>query len=211
MLDGRWFSCTLSISACALLPWNAKELTPARCTCSRVLAAWMPTLAMANPHTSATLFAETTASTCGLRLRRCVKIPPESEATSLHARKTPDRPAPGSAWPTRLLIELAPRGRALEESTSSAAAVSIESPRAVPVPCISSDRTCSGARPPAAFMTREMTACCAGPFGAVSPLERPSWFAPQLEHHAAGARSVRELRLRIATSQTLERPHSART
>eukprot|EP00982_Pelagococcus_subviridis_P016594 31486-Pelagococcus_subviridis.AAC.3 len=48
--------------------------------------------------------------------------------------------------------------------------------RAVPVPCISKTVT-SDALPSADARASRIAVVCAGPFGAVSPLLRPSWFA----------------------------------
>ena len=61
-------------------------------------------------------------------------------------------------------------------NTATAAPNSMGSPNAVPVPCISSasaGRSNAGDAPRAAAVN---TACCDGPFGAVSDADRPSWF-----------------------------------
>lgn len=50
----------------------------------------------------------------------------------------------------------------------------IGSPRAVPVPCTATADTCC-AKVDAAAIAARTTAVCAGPLGAVRPLERPSW------------------------------------
>ncbi|ONK15517.1 hypothetical protein STBA_63370 [Streptomyces sp. MP131-18] len=55
------------------------------------------------------------------------------------------------------------------------ACASIGSPSVVPVPCASTASTSAADRPALASAAR-ITRCCAGPFGAVSPLLAPSWF-----------------------------------
>src|SRR5215470_4784442 len=55
------------------------------------------------------------------------------------------------------------------------ACASIGSPSVVPVPCASTTSTSAGFSPALASAAR-ITRCCDGPFGAVSPLEAPSWF-----------------------------------
>ena len=50
----------------------------------------------------------------------------------------------------------------------------IGSPRAVPVPCTATVKTVRAGMFAAAIAARR-TAVCAGPLGAVRPLERPSW------------------------------------
>ncbi len=58
---------------------------------------------------------------------------------------------------------------------ASSARASIGSPSAVPVPCASTASTSAGVSPAEASAWR-MTRSWAGPLGAVSPLEAPSWF-----------------------------------
>ena len=66
-----------------------------------------------------------------------------------------------------------PAGRCCPYVASSACA-SIGSPSRVPEPCASTASTSVGDRPPAASAAR-MTRSWEGPFGAVSPLDAPSW------------------------------------
>ena len=68
-------------------------------------------------------------------------------------------------------------GQATGVSTSrmaQIAPISMGSPRAVPVPCISRPPR-SDAEIPASCRAALMTSCWLGPFGAVRPLERPSY------------------------------------
>ncbi len=58
---------------------------------------------------------------------------------------------------------------------ASSAPASIGSPSLVPVPCASTASTSDGNSPAEASAAR-ITRCCAGPFGAVRPLDAPSWF-----------------------------------
>ena len=67
-----------------------------------------------------------------------------------------------------------PSGRPCPYVASSACA-SIGSPSTVPVPCPSTAST-SAALTPALASAARITRCCDGPFGAVSPLDAPSWF-----------------------------------
>lgn len=57
--------------------------------------------------------------------------------------------------------------------TAQAAPISMGSPRAVPVPCISRAASIAGAMPAEASAAR-ITSCWEGPLGAVRLLERPS-------------------------------------
>ncbi len=54
------------------------------------------------------------------------------------------------------------------------APTSMGSPRGVPVPCRLTSATSRGIRPATDSAVR-ISAVCAGPLGAVSPLERPAW------------------------------------
>src|SRR3954447_22571864 len=61
---------------------------------------------------------------------------------------------------------------------ASSACASIGSPSVVPVPCASTASTSSG-RSPADSNAAWITRSCDGPFGAVSPLDAPSWFTAE--------------------------------
>jgi hypothetical protein len=87
-------------------------------------------------------------------------------------------PAAASAWP--LVAFTAPRASGLlrprpARTTPESALTSMGSPRAVPVPCICRPSTPSAGTALSAMAAR-ITACWEGPFGAVSELDRPSWF-----------------------------------
>ncbi|BCJ69239.1 hypothetical protein Prubr_62600 [Polymorphospora rubra] len=90
---------------------------------------------------------------------------------------TPAMPAADWLWPMLDLIEPSQSGSSAGRSwpyVASSACASIGSPSVVPVPCASTTSTSapvSRALPSACRITR----CCAGPFGAVRPLDAPSW------------------------------------
>ncbi|PSK61769.1 hypothetical protein B0E53_06331 [Micromonospora sp. MH33] len=90
---------------------------------------------------------------------------------------TPATPAAACACPMFDLTEPSSTGPASPRScpyVASSACASIGSPRVVPVPCASMTST-SAADNRAAVRAWLITRCWAGPFGAVSPLEAPSW------------------------------------
>mmetsp|Transcript_24961 Transcript_24961/g.85418 ORF Transcript_24961/g.85418 Transcript_24961/m.85418 type:complete len:260 (-) Transcript_24961:2704-3483(-) len=170
-------------TACALVPWKAKELTPAY----TLAPASLPNLSALHSRgsTLARDTAPTAAATCVLTARRCRTDLLLWCSTPSTASSAPVSPAAHSLWPTYDLpaascngsrpAVLAAEARGFVHSTSHAAAASTGSPRAVPVPCMCKLATCDGlAR--ASARAAATTRCCAGPFGAVSELERPSWF-----------------------------------
>eukprot|EP00959_Pyramimonas_sp_CCMP1952_P439966 9211106-Pyramimonas_sp.AAC.1 len=127
-------------------------------------------------------------------MRRCVSGAAHARRREACACNSPTAPAPASAWPTADLaasMRSAPASAALSSPSADrspgfpgsglasavmAAATSMGSPSAVPVPCSCSSDTNEGANPASRRHSRT-TRCCAAPLGAVSALERPSWFA----------------------------------
>ncbi|GAA5708303.1 hypothetical protein Save01_09188 [Streptomyces avermitilis] len=91
---------------------------------------------------------------------------------------TPATPAAACVWPMLDFSDPShsgcPAGRSWPYVASSACA-SIGSPSLVPVPCASTASMSAAVRP-AEVSAWRMTRCCAGPFGAVRPLDAPSWF-----------------------------------
>ncbi|MEQ1506347.1 MAG: hypothetical protein ABMB14_29220 [Myxococcota bacterium] len=88
---------------------------------------------------------------------------------------SPATPAAVSRWPKFVLTEPRCTGRTTSANTAFSASTSIGSPSGVPVPWASTYPTSDGSTPAFRSAAR-ITACWAAPFGAVSPLLRPSWF-----------------------------------
>ncbi|RPK57577.1 hypothetical protein EES42_39100 [Streptomyces sp. ADI95-17] len=87
-------------------------------------------------------------------------------------------PAADCEWPMFDLTEPSSSGRSSGRScpyVAIRACASMGSPSVVPVPCASTASTCDADRPALANAVR-ITRCCDGPFGAVRPLDAPSWF-----------------------------------
>ncbi|PSK62136.1 hypothetical protein B0E53_05953 [Micromonospora sp. MH33] len=84
---------------------------------------------------------------------------------------------PAAAWVCAMFDLIEPSSSGSVRScpyVASSACASIGSPSVVPVPCASTTSTSDVDRPPSARACR-ITRCCDGPFGAVSPLDAPSW------------------------------------
>ncbi|PSK57675.1 hypothetical protein B0E53_06992 [Micromonospora sp. MH33] len=117
-------------------------------------------------------------STCGVGSSTCRvagSVACRSASTILIRLATP---AAAWVWPRFDFTEPSQSGRSAGRSgpyAAISACASIGSPRVVPVPCASMASMSAAARPALASACR-MTRCCAGPFGAVSPLDAPSWF-----------------------------------
>lgn len=89
---------------------------------------------------------------------------------------TPATPAAAWVWPRLDFNEPSHRGRSADRPcpyAASSACASIGSPSAVPVPCASTVSMSAG-ESPASVRAAWITRCCAGPWGAVSPLDAPS-------------------------------------
>ncbi len=84
---------------------------------------------------------------------------------------------------------------------ASSACASIGSPSVVPVPCASTAST-SAALSPAAVNACRITRCCDGPFGAVKPLEAPSWFTAEPRTTASTRCPLRRASDRRSTTST---------
>ena len=154
---------------CALVPLNPNELTPATWRSS-----FQSTASTGTTHLIAS------SSSTPIYSFSCFKC--KCFATclrSMHriALSAPSTPAAVSVWPKLVLalpITKAPRFPRLPKA-SDTARTSIGSPSGVPVPCASSivtSRAVSSLFSSASLISRT----CDGPFGAVSPLLRPSWF-----------------------------------
>jgi len=88
---------------------------------------------------------------------------------------TPATPAAAWVWPMFDFSDPRYSGRSRPfPYVASRACASIGSPSIVPVPCASTTST-SAAVTPASASARRITRCCEGPFGAVRPLDAPSW------------------------------------
>ncbi len=94
---------------------------------------------------------------------------------------TPPTPAAAWVWDRLDFREPSRNGRPAGRScpyVAMSACASMGSPRTVPVPCASTMSTSDGSSPARASAPL-MTRCCAGPFGAVSPLLAPSWLTAE--------------------------------
>ena len=87
---------------------------------------------------------------------------------------SPTNPAAASRCPTLPFTAPSTHDPSPLPYTASMAANSMGSPNAVPVPCVSTYPMPSAATP-ASLNAARNNACCATTFGAVSPVERPSW------------------------------------
>ena len=187
--------------ACALVPWNAKELAPP----TRPSAPGRPDAARcrgtSHARCNSAPCAPPTRLSCRRALAACRCI---TGHTSVCVRlrtlcSKPVTPAAGSVCPTLLLPACSTSGAPLTEaaplplaplsSTWLAAPTSMGSPRDVAVPCSCRCTTAlGGRRAPRRACSR--TRCCAGPLGAVRALERPSWLTPLPTTAAAVALAV---------------------
>ncbi|GAA5705593.1 hypothetical protein Save01_06446 [Streptomyces avermitilis] len=117
-------------------------------------------------------------STCGVGSSACSvrgRMPWRIAMTILI---TPATPAAACVWPMLDFNEPSHKGRSPSRPwpyVASSACASIGSPSLVPVPCASTASTSRGASP-AEASDWWITRCWAGPFGAVRPLDAPSWF-----------------------------------
>eukprot|EP00955_Chlamydomonas_euryale_P050845 354678-Chlamydomonas_euryale.AAC.1 len=110
--------------------------------------------------------------TCVCIALRCSSGGARERPSAAAACSTPTMPAAGSEWPWNVFDAARETTRG-PCSTSAAAPSSMGSPSGVPVPCICSAATADGpVRAPAS--AARITACCAGPLGAVRLLLRPS-------------------------------------
>ncbi|GAA4468605.1 hypothetical protein GCM10023170_082780 [Phytohabitans houttuyneae] len=92
---------------------------------------------------------------------------------------TPAAPAAAWVWPMFDLTEPSHSGRWRPcPYVSSSACASMGSPSVVPVPCPSTTSTWSAVRRALSRAAR-MTRCWEGPFGAVRPLDAPSWLTAE--------------------------------
>ena len=118
---------------------------------------------------------------------------------------TPATPAAACVWPMFDLIEPSHSGRRRRgPGRRWPAAPGPRSGRraSVPVPCASTASTSAGGQPGVGQRAR-MTRCCEGPFGAVRPLEAPSWLT-------AEPRTTASTRwpLRAGVGQPLQQQHA---
>eukprot|EP00955_Chlamydomonas_euryale_P077831 363041-Chlamydomonas_euryale.AAC.6 len=185
-------------TTCALVPWNANELTPATTHSAssarparRRAAVERPARCRGTPAAPAVRAPPSGPSTTGCATR-C--------RSAAAACRAPIAPAAGSVCPRPVLSDASSRGAggaplchvcaaaagapALAlvplSRTVAAAPTSMGSPSGVPVPCIcrsATERPCRAPAGPSEASSRaaRTTSCCAGPLGAVSALLRPSW------------------------------------
>eukprot|EP00966_Prymnesium_polylepis_P336153 7391454-Prymnesium_polylepis.2 len=117
------------------------------------------------------------ALTCGLSARSCALGQAQAPRKSSTKRNKPAVPAADSACPAFAFTLPAANGVCVVRSLSSAPRVdpaSIGSPNGVPVPCASM-QLASVVPTPASPSAANISACCAGPLGAVRLALRPSW------------------------------------
>ena len=154
---------------CAFVPEKPNELMPMRAgapRCGQSSSVVGTRSGMAAQSTSGLGFLK---CRCGGTCLCC---------SAVMAFNSPTIPAAASRWPKLVLHEPTSNGRPASRPAPSAAASacsSIGSPSEVPVPCASTRSMSAGASFACASAAR-ITASCAGPFGAVRPLLRPSWF-----------------------------------
>ncbi|RGC67276.1 hypothetical protein C5N14_19390 [Micromonospora sp. MW-13] len=118
---------------------------------------------------------------------------------------TPATPAAACAWPMFDFTEPSSNGPVSPRScpyVASSACASIGSPSVVPVPCASTTST-SAVDSRAEARAWLITRCCAGPFGAVSPLDAPSWLTAEPR---TTARTRRPLRRASDSRSTISQP-----
>ncbi len=163
-----------SMITCAFVPLTPNEETPARR--GRSCAAghsWASVSSSTAPADQSTL--PDGRSTCSVGGSTPWRI-------AMTILMTPATPAAAWVWPTFDLMEPSHSGRPSAGRSwpyvVSSAWASIGSPRVVPVPCASTASTSAGVRPASARAAR-MTRCCEGPFGAVRPLDAPSWLTAE--------------------------------
>ena len=161
--------CCHSSSACAFVPLNPNELTPATLRSSR-----HSTASCGTTHRISSI-SDTPIKSFKCRKCKCFAMAPFSMHST--ALSTPKTPAAVSVCPKFVLaLPITSGSRAPRlPSASDTACTSIGSPSDVPVPCASNMLTSlpsSCALSSASLINRT----CDGPFGAVSPLLRPSWF-----------------------------------
>ena len=174
-------------TAWAFVPWNANALVPQ--AASRASApAGRPAGALATcmraavrPSAPSRELPARTPPMRGLQLRMCCTGRDAACSICSPDCSRPARPAAASEWPTMAftaVTDTTPSGPAPRpcSTTCAAAPISMGSPSAVPVPC-----SCRPATQPARVLASPraaaMTACWAGPLGAVRELALPSWFA----------------------------------
>ena len=179
---------SLTVAACALVPWNANALTPITKECrSGNGTAGLWSLGYAKQKNNfAWLGAYEIVSRCGLSLCKC-KINRTAWLLLWQIPfMRPTTPAAGSVCPVKVLMpesmgEIRRSPSAFSINTAWPAPTSIGSPSGVPVPCSSRPATMAPFSP-AICKAARIARCCEGPFGAVSELDRPSWLTadPQI-------------------------------
>ncbi len=158
-----------SMTTCALVPLTPKEETPAR------RGAPVSGHGVSSDGRASSPADQSTCSE-GRSMCRVGGIAPCWRAITVLTR--PAAPAAAWVWPMLDLTEPSQSGRPsgrLLPNTACSAWASIGSPSLVPVPCASTMSICAVDRPASSRAAR-MTLCCAGPLGAVRPLDAPSWF-----------------------------------
>ncbi len=116
-------------------------------------------------------------STCGEGSSACRVRGSSSCRSASTILITPATPAAAPVWAMFDFTDPSHTGRSAGRSwpyVASRACASMGSPSTVPVPCASTAST-SPARNRALARAALITRCCAGPLGAVRPLDAPSW------------------------------------
>ena len=134
-IDARssgWKAWTPTIP-CALVPWNAKELTPQPSRdCVSDIARGATLRASMNLLACPAMMP----SRCGFTCVRCSSGCAVADDMAVIACTIPDIPAAGSVCPMHVFPALSTSVLSWVPSTALVAPTSIGSPRAVPVPCI---------------------------------------------------------------------------
>ena len=155
--------------ACAFVPPNPKELTPAKQVCL------LTGSSIASP---ATQRLSVTNAMSGLGVLKCRDRGRRPCSRASIALSNPASPDAGSRWPMFDLTD--PIGRGRERRCPSArpkASASAGSPARVPVPCASTKHRSSGSTPDLRYTSSSRRACLAAD-GSETPTVRPSELTP---------------------------------